>query len=45
IHIMHGPGEAWAHLDHLERLGLVVEDDSGYRLQDASADPETLELS
>jgi hydroxyacylglutathione hydrolase len=24
IHIMHGPGEAWAHLDHLERQGVVA---------------------
>ncbi|WP_135854351.1 MBL fold metallo-hydrolase [Halorussus salinus] len=24
IHIMHGPGEAWAHLDHLERHGVVT---------------------
>jgi hydroxyacylglutathione hydrolase len=24
IHIMHGPGEAWAHLDHLERHGVVA---------------------
>lgn len=23
IHIMHGPGEAWAHLEHLDRMGAV----------------------
>lgn len=25
IHIMHGPGESYAHLDHLERRGVVTE--------------------
>ena len=32
IHIMHGPGEAWAHLDHLERHGVVSRGPEGYRL-------------
>ncbi|MFQ3319360.1 MAG: glyoxylase-like metal-dependent hydrolase (beta-lactamase superfamily II) [Natronomonas sp.] len=31
IHILHGPGEAYAHLDHLERHGLVEHTASGYR--------------
>ena len=34
IHIMHGPGEAFAHLDHLERHGLVEETPNGYDLVD-----------
>ncbi|WP_128478837.1 MBL fold metallo-hydrolase [Halorussus pelagicus] len=29
IHIMHGPGEAWAHLDHLERQGVVARSGAG----------------
>ena len=32
IHVMHGPGEAWAHLDHLEHHGLVERTAAGYRL-------------
>lgn len=32
IHILHGPGEAYAHLDHLERAGTIVRDPDGYRL-------------
>ena len=31
---MHGPGEAFAHLDHLERHGLVEETPDGYDLVD-----------
>lgn len=31
IHVLHGPGEAWAHLDHLERHGLVEHTAEGYR--------------
>ena len=31
IHILHGPGESYAHLEHLEREGSVVRDDE-YRL-------------
>ena len=38
IHILHGPGEAWAHLDHLERHGVVTRDGQRYRLvRDAPA--------
>jgi len=43
IHILHGPGESYAHLEHLERADMVVreEDDDGvwqYRLADGVAD-------
>ncbi len=34
IHILHGPGEAHAHLEHLENAGDVVETVEGYRLAD-----------
>ena len=34
IHILHGPGESYAHLDHLVRAGAVVETDGQYRLAD-----------
>jgi len=33
IHILHGPGEAYAHLDHLERAGVVANTESGYELR------------
>jgi hydroxyacylglutathione hydrolase len=46
IHIMHGPGEAWAHLDHLEREGIVERVGDGapeeYRLTDETPDLEEL---
>lgn len=32
IHIVHGPGEAFAHLDHLERAGAVDREDGDYVL-------------
>ncbi len=32
IHILHGPGESYAHLTHLERDGLVVCENDKYRL-------------
>jgi len=32
IHILHGPGEAYAHLEHLERAGEVVRTDATYRI-------------
>lgn len=35
IHVMHGPGEAWAHLDHLERAGFAELTDEGYELTGA----------
>ncbi|MGQ4554708.1 MBL fold metallo-hydrolase [Halobellus sp. GM3] len=42
IHILHGPGEAYAHLDHLERAGVVERDDWTYRLVDADPDVSAL---
>jgi len=38
IHILHGPGEAYAHLAHLEREGTVLSEDGEYRLADGVAD-------
>ncbi|GAB6862889.1 MBL fold metallo-hydrolase [Haloplanus litoreus] len=38
IHALHGPGEVYAHLDHLERTGDVVSDGSEYRLAAGVAD-------
>jgi glyoxylase-like metal-dependent hydrolase (beta-lactamase superfamily II) len=35
IHILHGPGEASAHLDHLVDLGDVASEDGRYRLTEA----------
>ena len=32
IHIMHGPGEAFAHLDHLLHAGIVTREDTEYAL-------------
>jgi glyoxylase-like metal-dependent hydrolase (beta-lactamase superfamily II) len=34
IHVMHGPGEAFAHLDHLERAGHVERSGTEYGLLD-----------
>lgn len=34
IHILHGPGEAFAHLDHLEQRGVVERTAEGYELID-----------
>ncbi|AEH38481.1 MBL fold metallo-hydrolase [Halopiger xanaduensis] len=34
IHILHGPGEAYAHLDHLRHEGVVELEDGEYRLLD-----------
>ncbi|WP_115864875.1 MBL fold metallo-hydrolase [Halorussus litoreus] len=42
IHIMHGPGEAWAHLDHLERHGVVERGAEGYALVDDDPDLDAL---
>ncbi|WP_135822393.1 MBL fold metallo-hydrolase [Halostella litorea] len=38
IHILHGPGEAYAHLEHLERAGAVVEQGRTYRISDRASD-------
>ena len=32
IHILHGPGEAYAHLDHLAAHGIVERTNEGYRI-------------
>jgi glyoxylase-like metal-dependent hydrolase (beta-lactamase superfamily II) len=37
IHILHGPGEAAAHLEHLERDGAVVRSAREYQLADGTA--------
>lgn len=42
IHILHGPGEAFAHLDHLERHGVVEREATDYRL--VEDDPAVDEL-
>ena len=41
IHIMHGPGEAYAHLDHLRRHGVVNETDGTYAIADADAEVDS----
>ena len=38
IHILHGPGESYAHLEHLEREGTVVREGTEYRLADGVSD-------
>ncbi|NHN61236.1 MBL fold metallo-hydrolase [Halorussus rarus] len=42
IHIMHGPGEAWAHLDHLDRRGVVDRTEAGYALVEEDPDLDAL---
>lgn len=42
IHILHGPGEASAHLRHLVNAGVAAETEGGYRLTDPEADADTL---
>ena len=43
IHILHGPGEASAHLDHLQRAGVVDRNDDGvYALCEESPDVDAL---
>ena len=42
IHIMHGPGEAFAHLDHLQDSGVVSRDGKQYELVDQDPDLDTL---
>jgi glyoxylase-like metal-dependent hydrolase (beta-lactamase superfamily II) len=37
IHILHGPGECYAHVEHLEREGVVIADGDQYRLTDGVA--------
>ncbi|MFB6129443.1 MAG: MBL fold metallo-hydrolase [Salinigranum sp.] len=41
IHILHGPGEAYAHLEHLTRYDAVERTPEGYvRREDATFDPD-----
>ncbi|MFW5917048.1 MAG: MBL fold metallo-hydrolase [Halorubrum sp.] len=42
IHVLHGPGEAFAHLDHLADAGVVDRDGTAYRLVDADPDVDAL---
>jgi glyoxylase-like metal-dependent hydrolase (beta-lactamase superfamily II) len=42
IHILHGPGEAWAHLNHLERHGVVACDDRRYEVIDTETEAADL---
>ncbi|WP_423751738.1 MBL fold metallo-hydrolase [Salinirarus marinus] len=42
IHILHGPGEAFAHLDHLDRHGVVEREDGEYALVEAPASLDDL---
>jgi glyoxylase-like metal-dependent hydrolase (beta-lactamase superfamily II) len=42
VHILHGPGEAWAHLDHLDAAGAVARDGHEYRLVDPDVSPAAL---
>lgn len=38
IHILHGPGESYAHLEHLENEGLILRDGNDYDLAEGVAD-------
>jgi len=38
VHILHGPGEVYAHLDHLSREGAVERVEDGFRLTGDGAD-------
>ncbi|WP_255192768.1 MBL fold metallo-hydrolase [Natronobeatus ordinarius] len=38
IHVLHGPGEAYAHLEHLAREGDLERTNDGYRLTDDAAE-------
>jgi hydroxyacylglutathione hydrolase len=42
IHILHGPGEAYAHLDHLTEAGVVARSGNDYELVDPEADRTAL---
>lgn len=42
IHILHGPGEAAAHLDHLIDEEVAVRGEGRYRLVNGAADPDVL---
>ncbi|QLG62878.1 MBL fold metallo-hydrolase [Halorarum salinum] len=42
VHILHGPGEAYAHLDHLAGAGVVERDGREYRLVESDPDVDAL---
>ena len=42
IHILHGPGEAYAHLDHLDTADVVDRDGNDYRLVESDPDVDAL---
>jgi len=42
IHVLHGPGEAWAHLEHLRDAGVVAREDGTYRLIEERPDLDAL---
>ncbi|WP_280538064.1 MBL fold metallo-hydrolase [Halopenitus sp. POP-27] len=42
VHILHGPGEAHAHLEHLADAGIVERDGTEYALVDADPDVRSL---
>ncbi|SHG99078.1 MBL fold metallo-hydrolase [Halobaculum gomorrense] len=42
IHVLHGPGEAYAHLDHLADAGVAERDGTRYALVDADPDVAAL---
>jgi len=42
IHVLHGPGEAWAHLEHLRSAGVVERTDGRYRLVERDPDLDAL---
>ncbi|MFC6772029.1 MBL fold metallo-hydrolase, partial [Halorubrum pallidum] len=42
IHVLHGPGEAYAHLDHLAAAGVAEHDGRRYRLVDSAIDVDSL---
>ena len=42
IHILHGPGEAYAHLDHLAARGVAARDGREYELLDSDPDVAAL---
>ncbi|MEZ3163794.1 MBL fold metallo-hydrolase [Halorubrum sp. RMP-47] len=42
IHVLHGPGEAFSHLDHLADAGVVEPDGTAYRLVDPDPDVDAL---
>ncbi|WP_363465618.1 MBL fold metallo-hydrolase [Halogeometricum borinquense] len=42
IHILHGPGEAWAHLDHLVHADVAAREGNEYRLVESDPDISAL---